>query len=124
MYRLKPHLGFTCFFIFFSSTLIGCSDNPLSVLDTQWDCRKEKTGPICEVKFTLENSSHFPIAANALIRAHRRRTGGLGEVSNHLVGEKVLKFTIQPNERKEVEEILEVQGRATQIVVTAWGEKI
>ncbi len=76
------------------------------------------------MKFTLENSSHFPIAANTLIRAHRRRTGGSGEVSNRLVGEKVLSFTIQLNERKEVEEILEVQGRTTQIVVTAWGEKI
>ena len=79
--------------------------------------------PICEIEFTLENSSHFPVAANILIRGHHRSGNrNFGNISNQVVGEKTTLLTIQPNEKREFQEKLEVKGRVTKMIVAAWGD--
>ena len=122
---MKIHPEVLLFFIFCGQVLMGCSNNPLSVSETKWDCRRAEPIPSCEVKFILENSSHFPIAANVLIRAHHRSDRrNFGTISNQVVREKTSSLTIQPNEKKEIQEKLEVKGRVTKMIVLAWGDTI
>jgi hypothetical protein len=125
-YKLRRKIfSHLMFFLTLSAILMGCSNNPLAVSDTKWDCHRAEPMPICEIAFILENSSHFPIAANVLIRTHHRSGNrNFGTISNQVVGEKTISLTTQPNEKKEIQEKLEVKGRVTKMFVAAWGDPI
>ena len=124
-YRMNVYTYLQFFFIFCISASMSCSNNPLSVSETKWDCHRAQPTPICEITFRLENSSHFPIATNVFIRAyHSSGKRNFGNISNQVVGEKTTSLTIQPNEKKEIQEKIEVKGRVTKIFVTATGNPI
>ena len=101
----------------------SCSNPELSVEETFWNCRKENSIRKCDVEFKLKNSSHLPLTATVLIRAHHR--GHIGDaMTNEVVAEKKLSFVIDPGESKGYQETLESVVRVTQIVVTASGENL
>jgi len=108
-YRMRK-FSHIMFFLTLSAILMGCSNNPLAVTDTKWDCHRAEPMPICKIAFILENSSHFPIAANVLIRAHHRSGNrNFGTISNQVVGEKTISLTVQPNEKKRYKKNLRLK---------------
>jgi len=108
-----------------SQLLTSCSNDGLLVTDTSWNCHRKKSNPVCDVKFTLENTNHFSIAATVAILAHRRGSVmGSDAITNRLIGQQILKFDINAGEIKEMQVELKVRGNPTQIVVTATSVKI
>lgn len=85
---------------------------------------KENSIRICDVKFTLENSNHFPVSATVVIRAHQWENSGYRGPIITVIPEKKLLIVIEPRERREFQEKFERAGRVRQFIVTVYGEKI
>ena len=100
-----------------SALLVGsCSDNPIGVEDTKYECTQYK----CDVFFHLVNSDEIEHELEYLVRAHDRVSKGGNSVSNMVVAEKRHQLNIQGGEKIMVEESIEVGAQPYQVVVTAW----
>ena len=109
--------------IFFPVTSISCSNNGLSVDDISWKCQKENYLRICNVKFTLENANHFPIAATVVIRAHQWENQSYSGPIISLIPEKKPSIVIEPDEIKVFQETFEDARRVRKFIVTTYDEK-
>ena len=104
---------------------LACSTNHLSVSDEKWSCKKENITRHCTVTFKVSNSSHFPVAANIVIRAHKRSFARDSDaMTNEVVFEKKITKTISPNVDIEFNENIKINGKFTHIVMSAWGDEI
>lgn len=109
--------------IFFFLTSISCSNKSLSVDDISWKCQKKNFLHICNVKFTLENANHFPIAATVVIRAHQWENQSYSGPIISLIPEKKLSIVLEPNEIREFQETFEDARRVRKFIVTTYDEK-
>ena len=78
---------------------------------------------ICDVKFTVENANHFPIAATVIIRAHQRGSKSYREATNRVTPAKELSIVMEAGEVREFQETFEGARRVRQFIVTTYGER-
>ncbi len=100
-----------------SASLLACSDNPISVLDSSWECKAVPTGKECIVEFEIENKSPFVVTANIMLRT---RSLGKGAITNRIVFEKQYYELLSANETKKIKKIVTIEERFINIVVLAW----
>ena len=113
--------------IFFSASVVltACESSPLSVSNEVWECKREDKKRTCLVKFTVSNSSHFPVNANIRIGAHKRSSIlGSDAITNKVIYEKTLNNLVNSNDQLKFEESFVVYQRPTNIVVSAWGDEV
>ena len=103
---------------FIKSILVGCTQDPTKVDSVEWSCDKKSKERECLVSFVAENQSHLPAASVIRIRAHLRKYDAKGAIHNNVVGDKVIRVTLAPGEKRQYSETLQPFSAITQIVVT------
>ena len=106
--------------LFIVVLIAGCGGEDISVEDTKWDCE----GSTCQVSFVLRNQTSDEIEVNYSIQAHKRiRMVGSDALVNDVIGEVNGMVGLNAKDPREVVQSVEVVGKPTNIVVSAWQKK-
>ena len=107
------------FCILVAVVLAACTQDGVSLRDTNWRCEKRDATRSCLVAFTIKNNSDFLMDAKVKMRAYARIRVG-DAISIETVGEDELQVGLSPGEERRVRHTMTIDRKFTQIVVSAF----
>ncbi len=110
-------LGFCLVVLFISYYFYTRKD--ITYSKPEWHCKKGK----CEVSFTLENKTSNYVTCKVSIRALRRLGSKQSSTVNRICGETTLNIELNPEELREIVEVVDVSYPAYMMQVYLWDIK-